>query len=103
MIRVINWFDNHQLAISAHFDMKKTYRMSENLWWILLLVIQEIAVIVAILCKSLLDHGTLLCNQHHMLKRIILDINSNFGIIGRLSEVQRGVIGEASHQLSDLV
>ena len=63
--------------------------------------VHEIAGIAAILCKSLQGHITLLCNQHHILKRLVLDINSKFGIVGILSEVQRGAISEATHQLSD--
>ena len=36
-----------------------------------------------------------------MLKRLVLNINSKVGIFGSLSEVQRGAISEAAHQLSD--
>ena len=43
----------------------------------------------------------LLCNQHHTLKRMVLNIKSKVGIFGRLSEVQRGAIDEAIHQISD--
>ena len=35
------------------------------------------------------------------MKRLVLDINSKVGIVGSLSEVQRGAISEANHQLSD--
>ena len=36
------------------------------------------------------------------MKRLVFEINSKVGIIGRLSEVQRGAIDETTHQLSDL-
>ena len=35
------------------------------------------------------------------MKRLVLDINSKVGIVGSLSEVQRGAISEATHQISD--
>ena len=67
----------------------------------MLLVVYEIAGITAILCKYLQGHGTLLCNQHHMLKRLVFEINIKVGIIGRLSEVHRGTIDKTTRQLSD--
>ena len=75
--------------------------MPENLLWIMLLVVHDIEGITDISCKYLQCHGTLLCNQHHMLKRLVLNINSKVGIFGRLSEVHCGAIDKASHQLSD--
>ena len=66
-----------------------------------MLVVHEIAGIDAILCKSLQGNSTLLCNQHHTLKRLVLDINSKVGIVGSFSEVHRGAISETTHQLSN--
>ena len=66
-----------------------------------MLVFHEITGIAAILCKSLKGHSTLMCNQHHTLKRLVLDINSKIGIVGSLSEVQRDAISKETHQLSD--
>ena len=43
----------------------------------------------------------LLCNQHHTLKRLVLNINSKVGIVWSLLEVQHGAIIEATHQLSE--
>jgi hypothetical protein len=42
----------------------------------------------------------LLCNQHHTLQRLVIEINK-VGIVGILTEAQRGAIDEATHQLSD--
>ena len=67
----------------------------------MLIVVHEILGIASISCKSLQGHSTLICNQHHKLKRLVLDINSKVGIVGSLSEVQRSAISEATHQLSD--
>ena len=75
--------------------------MTEESWWILLPVVHEIAGIADILCKSLQGYSTLLCNQHHALKRLVLNINSKVGIVGSLLVVQPGAIREANHQLSD--
>ena len=72
-------------------------------WWILLLVFHEIAGIAAISFKSLQGHITLMCNQHHTLKRLVIDINSKVGIVGSLSEVHRGAISEATNQISESV
>jgi hypothetical protein len=36
------------------------------------------------------------------LKRLVLEINNNVGIVGILTEAQRGAIDEATHQLFDL-
>ena len=67
-----------------------------------MLFVHEIADIPVISCKSLQGHSTLMCNQNHMLKHLVLDINSKVGIVGGLSEVQCGsMISEANHQLSD--
>lgn len=101
MIKVTTWFDKHRLAVAAYFEEKKPACMPDESWWILLFVVHEIAGIAAISCKSLQGHGTLLCNQHHTLKRLIAEINSKVGIVGSLSEVQRGAIIEATHELSD--
>jgi hypothetical protein len=35
------------------------------------------------------------------LKRLVLEINNKVGIVGILTEAQRGAIDEATHQLSD--
>ena len=75
--------------------------MPDKLWWILLIVVHKTAGITAILCKYLQGHSTIMCNQHYTLKCLVLDINSKVGIVGSLSVVQRGVISEATHQLSD--
>jgi hypothetical protein len=74
--------------------------MPDDSWWILTLFVHEIAGIAAISCKSLQRHGALLCNQHHTLQRLVLEINK-VGIVGILTEAQRGAIDEATHQLSD--
>ncbi|CAM6007289.1 unnamed protein product [Sphagnum balticum] len=75
--------------------------MLDDSWWILMLFVHEIASIAAILCKSLQRHGALLCNQQNTLKRLVLEINNKVGIVGILTEAQRGAIDEATHQLSD--
>jgi hypothetical protein len=72
--------------------------MPDDSWWILMLFVHEIAGIAAISCKSLQRHGALLCNQHHTLKRLVLEINNKVGI---LTETQCGAINEATHQPSD--
>ena len=100
MIKVTTWFDKHRLAVVVYFEEKKPACIPDESWWILLLVVHEISVIAAILCKYLQGHSTLICNQHHTLKRLVLDINSKVGIVGSLSEVQRGAISKATHQLS---
>ncbi len=66
-----------------------------------MLFVHEIAGITAISCKSLQRHGALLCNQHHTLKHLVLEINNKVRIIGILMEAQRDAIDEATHQLSD--
>ena len=66
-----------------------------------MLAVHEIAGIAAIVCRLLQGHSTLLYNQHHTLKRLVLEINSKVGIVGSLSEVQRGAISKVTHQLSD--
>jgi hypothetical protein len=101
MIKMTTWFDQHRLAVVAYLEEKKPNCMSDDSWWILMLFVHEIAGIVAISCKSLQRHGVLLCNQHHMLKRMVLEINNKVGIVGILTEAQRGAIDEATHQLFD--
>ena len=49
MIKVTTWFDNHRLAVVAYFDEKNPDFMPDESWWILLLVVHEIAGIAAIL------------------------------------------------------
>ena len=68
----------------------------------MLIAVHDITGISYIFCKSLQVHGTVFCNQYHTLKRLVIDINIKVGIFGRLSEVHRGAINEASYQLSDL-
>jgi hypothetical protein len=75
--------------------------MPDDSWWILMLFVHEIAGIAAISCKYLPRHGALLCNRHHTLQRLVLEINNKVGIGGILTEAQRGAIDEATHQLSD--
>jgi hypothetical protein len=53
------------------------------------------------LVQILQRHGALLCNQHHTLQRLVLEINNKVGIVGILTEAQRGAIDEATRQLSD--
>jgi hypothetical protein len=53
MIKVTTWFDQHRLAVVAYFEEKKPNCMLDDLWWILMLFVHEIAGIVAISCKSL--------------------------------------------------
>ena len=102
MIKVTTWFDRHRLAVAAYLEEKKPACKPDESWWILLLVVHEIAGIAAISCKSLQGHGTLLCNQHHTLKRLVDEINSKVGVVGRLSDAQRGAIDETTNELSDL-
>ena len=61
--------------------------MPDNLWWFILLVVHEIMGMADILCKSLWDHGTLMCNQNHTLKRLFLNINGKVGIVGKNLEL----------------
>ena len=60
MIKVTTWFDNHWLVVIAYFEEKKPACMKDESWWILLLIVYEIAGIAAISCKSLQGHSTLL-------------------------------------------
>ena len=101
MIKVTTWFDNHRLAVAAYLEEKRPACMPDESWWILLLVVHEIAGIVAISCRSLQGHGVLLCNQHQTLKRLVDEIILKTGAVGNLSEAQRGAIDETTHQLSD--
>ena len=101
MIKVTTWFDKHRLAVVTYSEEKKPACIPDESWWIMLLVVHEISGITAISYKYLQGHSTLLCNQHHTLKRLVLDINSKVGIVGSLSEVQREVISKATHQISD--
>ena len=101
MIKVTTWFDKHRIAVVAYFEEKKPACMQDESWWILLLVVHEIACIAVISCKSLQGHITMLCSHHHTLKPLVLNINRTVGIVGILSEVQHGAISEATHQLSD--
>ena len=88
MIKVTTWYDNHWIAVKAYLEEKKLDFMLDNLWCILVLIIYEITVIAAIFCKYLQGHSTLLCNQHHTLKLLILKINSKVGVVQRFSEVR---------------
>ena len=67
----------------------------------MLIIVHEIMGITAISCKSLKGHGTLLCNQHHTLKRLVFDIKRKVGIVGILSDLHRVTVDKASRQLSD--
>ena len=102
MIKVTTWFDNHRINVAAYLEDKKPDCMLDSSWWLMLIVVHEIAGISAILCKYMQVHGTLMCNQNHTLKRLVFDINSKVGIIGRLSEVHCGAIDKTTRQLSDL-
>jgi hypothetical protein len=82
MVKVTTWFDRHRLAIVAYLEEKKPNCMPDDSWWILMLFVHEIAGIAAISCKSLQRHGALLCNQHHTLQRLVLEINNKVGIVG---------------------
>ena len=99
MIKVTTYFDKHRIAVVTYFEEKKPACMPAKLWCILLLYVHEIAGIADISCKSLQGHITLMCNQHHTLKRLVLNINRKVGIVGSLSEVQRNVISDATHQI----
>ena len=101
IIKVTTWFDKHRLAVVAYFKEKNPDCIPDKSWWIMFLVVHDIAGISAISCKSLQGHSTLMCNQHHTLKCLVLGINSNIGIVGSLSEVQHSAISKAAHQLSD--
>jgi hypothetical protein len=101
MFKVTTWFYRHRFAVIAYLEEKKPNCMPDDLWWILMLFVHEIADIAAISCKSLQRHGALLCNQHHTLQRLVLQINNKVGIVGILTEAQGGAIDKATHQLSD--
>ena len=60
MIKVATWLDKHRLAVVAYFEEKKPACMPDELWWIMLLVVHDIADIADITCKSLQGHSTLL-------------------------------------------
>jgi hypothetical protein len=64
-----------------------------------MLFVHDIAGIAAISYKSLQSHGALLCNQHHTLQRLVLEINNKVWIVDTWTEAQRGAIDEATHQL----
>jgi hypothetical protein len=101
MVKVTTWFDRHRHAVVAYLEEKKRNCMPDDSWWILMLFVHEIAGIAAISCKYLQRHGALLCNQHHTLQRLVLEINNKVGIVGTLTEAQSSVIDEATHQHSD--
>jgi hypothetical protein len=101
MVKVTTWFDRHRLAVVAYLEEKKPNCMPDDLWWILMLFVHEIAGIAAISCKSPQRRGALLWNQHHTLQSLVLEINNKVGIVGVLTEAQRGTIDEAAHHLSD--
>jgi hypothetical protein len=82
MVTVTTWFDWRRLAVVAYLEEKKPNCMPYGSWWILMLFVHEIAGIAAISCKSLQRHGALLCNQHHTLQRLVLDMNNMVGIVG---------------------
>ena len=96
MIKVTTWFDKYRLVVAVYLNENNTACMQDSLWCILLLVARNIAVIAAILCKSLYGHGTLLYNQHHTLKRLVFDVNIKVGMIGILLEVQHSAIDKRS-------
>jgi hypothetical protein len=91
MVKVTTWFDRHWLAVVVYLEEEKPNCMPDDSLWILMLFVDEIAGIAAISCKSLQRHGALLCNQHHTLQRLVLEINK-VGIVGVLTEAQRGAI-----------
>jgi hypothetical protein len=97
MVKVTTWFDRHRLAAVAYLEETKPNCMPDDSWWILMLIVHEIAGIAAISCKYLQRHGALLCNQHHTLQRLVLEINNKVGIVGILTEAQRDTIDEATH------
>ena len=70
MIKVTTWFDKHRLVVVAYFEEKNPACIPDESWWILLILVHDIADISTILCKYLQGHSMLLCNQHHMLKRL---------------------------------
>jgi hypothetical protein len=80
MVKVTTWFDRHRLAVVAYLEEKKPNCMPDDSWWILMLFVHEIPGIAAISYKSLQRHGALLCNQHHTLQRLVLEINNKVGI-----------------------
>jgi hypothetical protein len=101
MVKVTTWFDRHRLAVVAYLEEKKPNCMPDDSWRILMLFVHEIAGIAVISCNSVQRHGALLRNQHHTLERLVLEINNIVGIVGILTEAQRGAIDVATHQLSD--
>jgi hypothetical protein len=101
MVKVTTSFDRHRLAVVAYLEEKKPNCIPDDSWWILMLFVHEIAGIATISCKSLQRHGALLCNQKYTLQRLVLEIKNKVGIVGILTEAQRGAIDEATHQLSD--
>jgi hypothetical protein len=96
-----SWLDRHRLAVVAYLEETKPNCMPDDSRWILMLFVYEIAGIAAISCKSLQRYGALLCNQHHTLQHLVLEISNKVGIDGIFTEAQRGAIDEATHQLSD--
>lgn len=92
------WFDKHRLGVAAYLEEKNQACIPDESWWILSISVHEIA---AISCKFLQGHGTLLCTQHQTLKGLIREITSKVGIVGSLTDTQRGAIDETTHELSD--
>jgi hypothetical protein len=92
MVKVTTWFDRHRLAVGAYLEEMKPNCMPGDSLWILMLFVHEIAGIADISCKSLPRHGALLCNQHHTLQHLVLEINNKVGMVGILREAQRGAI-----------
>ena len=101
MMKVTTWFDKHCFTVVAYLESKMPACKPDKTWWILLLVVHEIACIAAIASKSLQRHNTLLCNQHHTLARLVGKISSKVGIVGPLSDSQRAVIDTTTHVMSD--
>jgi hypothetical protein len=82
MVKLTTWLDRHQLAVIAYLEEKKPNCMPDDSWWILMLFVHDIAGISSISRKSLQRHGALLCNQHHTLQRLVLEINNKVGMLG---------------------
>lgn len=95
MIKVTSWMDTHRLAVRTVLDEKKPSCTPPDSWWILMLLVHEIAGLAAISCKSLQGRSELLCNQHHTLQRLVFELKTKFGVDGSLSLDQRTSIDEA--------
>lgn len=100
-MKVTTCFDKPRLAVVAYLYSKAPACQPDETWWILLLVVHEIACISAISCQLLQRYSTLLCSQHHTLVRLVDEISHTVGVVDRLSHSQCAAMDIMTHVLSE--